>query len=80
MADYSIVMGGPGYGKTLALIKTQHKELQKTVKNASHQVAVNGNEVTRILYNKAIEDLVSFEKEHKIHHSLTETTFYGEYK
>lgn len=80
MADYSIVMGGPGCGKSLALIKSQHKNLQKIVKYAGQQVAINANEITRILYDKAIDNLVSFEKEHKIHHSLTETTFYGEHK
>ena len=52
-------------GLTVEELKT-YKELKEKVTRASYNVSVSANEDTQKQFDIAVEDLVAFEKEHKL--------------
>lgn len=52
-------------GLTVEELKT-YKELKEKVACASYNVSVSANEDTQKQFDIAVEDLVAFEKEHKL--------------
>lgn len=72
-AKQTFIMGAPNAGRTISVVSTKERSLKEAVNQASVRLSIGcndvfrtlySNEISRILYDKAIQDLRNFENEY----------------